>query len=120
MYGLGLCELRYLDGKHVFVQRGNTESFIDIQIATALLSTHPSLSALSFPTLSLVTMLVPSTDAPKPVSDPGFVCPDGHLLKMISGEFQCIKEEAWIRLVTAVYYSKFKKFFRSKSINHTF
>ena len=49
-----------------------------------------------------------------------FIYPDGNLLKTIYGEFQCIREEAWIRLVTAVYYTKFKKFFRHKSVGETF
>ena len=34
--------------------------------------------------------------------------------------FQCIDEQAWVRLVTAVYYNKFKPFFRSKPISHTY
>ena len=38
----------------------------------------------------------------------------------INGEFQYIKESAWLKLVTAVYYDKFKKFFRSKDVEHTY
>ena len=49
-----------------------------------------------------------------------FICPNGNLLKMIGGEFQYINEDAWVRLVSAVYYTKHKAFFRSKSITHTY
>lgn len=42
VYGLGLYELGYLDGKNVTVQRGNAESFIDIRSATSLISRHPT------------------------------------------------------------------------------
>ena len=31
-----------------------------------------------------------------------------------------IEEEGWVRLVTAVYYGKFSKFFRSKGIGQTY
>ena len=49
-----------------------------------------------------------------------FICPTGGLLKMISNEFQYINEESWLRLVTAVYYTKNKAFFRSKPIIQTY
>ena len=39
---------------------------------------------------------------------------------MIHNEFQCINEQAWIRLITAVYFAKFKKFFHSKSVAKIF
>ena len=49
-----------------------------------------------------------------------FICPNGSLLKMIGSEFQYINEDAWVRLISAVYYTKHKAFFRSKPITHTY
>ena len=45
-----------------------------------------------------------------------FISPDGHFLRMITGELKQVDSNAWIRLVTAVYYSKF----RSKGIAYTY
>ena len=77
---------------------------------------------LSFPVLSLVVVYVlTGCDYVSSFSkalfletllqDTSFICPDGQLLKMVHNEFQCINEQAWIRLVTAVYFAKFKNFF---------
>lgn len=134
VYGLGLYEQGYLDRKQVLVQRGNTDCYIDIRAATTLLSQHPNLSAFSFPVLSLVALYIltgcdyvsafyrcsKTCFLETLIQDAHFICPDGNLLRMINNEFQHINEQSWVRLVTAVYYSKFKKFFRSRSINESF
>ncbi len=134
VYGLGLYELRHLGEKEITVQRGNTECYIDIKKATSLLAQHPKLSALSFPVLSLVALYVltgcdyvssfyrntKTTFLVALIEYADFICPDGHFLNMINNEFQHIRESSWIKLVTAVYYSKFKKFFRSKSVGYTY
>ena len=132
VYGLGLYE-QHLQGKQVHVQRGNTDCYIDIRKATLLMSQHPKLSAIVYPVLSLVAIYVltgcdyvssfyrcpKTTFLETLIQNAGFICPDGHLMKMINGEFQCVNERSWIRLVTAVYYSKFKQFFRHKPISYT-
>ena len=54
------------------------------------------------------------------IDNKAFICPNGRLLKVEGDELQHIDEHAWIRLITAVYYSKFKTFFRSKPISYTY
>lgn len=99
-----------------------------------MLSQHPKLSALSHPVLSLVALYVltgcdyvssfyrctKTSFLQTLIRDVGFICPNGNLMKMILGEFQHIHQDSWVRLVTAVYYAKYKTFFRSKPIQHTF
>ena len=58
VYGLGLSELRLLEGKQVYVQRGNTDSFIDINNAVVLISNHDKLSRISYPALTLVAIYI--------------------------------------------------------------
>ena len=134
VYGLGLYEQqRHLVDKQVFVQRGNTESYIDMRAAAQLVCQHPKLSALSYPALSIVALYIltgcdyvssfyrctKTAFLETLLQDSTFICPDGNLLKMIEGEFQCINEEAWVRLATAVYYNKYKQFFRQRPIGYT-
>ena len=133
VYGLGVYESGQLSGKQVYVQRGNTDSFIHIK-ATTLIRNHSILSKISYPVLSLVALYVltgcdyvssfyhcTKTKFLETLLDNiGFICPDGHFLKMEMGEFQYISETSWIRLVTAVYFSKHKTFFRSKPISHVY
>lgn len=134
VYGLGICETREFGDKQVYVQRGNNESFININEATALIISHPVLSTISYPALSLVALYVltgcdyvssfyrctKTNFLETLINNIAFVCPDGHFLRMEMGEFQHIKEHAWIRLVTAVYFFKHKSFFRSKTISHVY
>ena len=134
VYGLGLCQLGYLRGKTIVVQRGNVDSYINITRATSLLSQHPKLQHLNFPVLTLVALYIltgcdyvsafyrytKSNFLETLLRCKSFICSDGHLFRMINGEFQYIKESAWLKLVTAVYYDKFKKFFRSKDVEHTY
>ena len=56
VYGLGVYESGQLSGKQVYVQRGNTDSFIHINKATTLIRNHPILSKISYPVLSLVAL----------------------------------------------------------------
>lgn len=119
----------------MFVQRGNTESFININETIALITNHPVLLSISYPALFLVALYVltgcdyvssfyrctKTKFLETFINDLAFVCPDGNFLKMEMGEFQYnINEPAWIRLVTAVYFSKQKPFFRSKPISHIY
>ena len=134
VYGLGICETGLLREKNVYVQRGNTESFISINEATTLFTNHPTLSGILCPALSLVALYVltgcdyvssfyrcTKTKLLETfISDLDFVCPDGHFLRMERGKFQHINVQAWIRLVTAVYFSKHKPFFRQKTISHIY
>ena len=134
VYGLGICEAGHIDHKHVYVQRGNTKTYIDIHKGTALISSHPVLSTISHPVLSLVALyILTGCDYVSSfyrctktkfletfINNLQFVCPDGHFLKMNMGEFQYIHEHAWIRLVTAVYFYKYKTFFRSKPPSYVY
>ena len=99
-----------------------------------LISNHQQLSTVSFPALTLVAIyLLTGCDYVSSfymctktkfleafIQHQAFVCPMGCFLKLQGGEFQYIDEQAWVRLVTAVYYTKFKSFFRSKLISHTY
>lgn len=119
VYGLGLRELRFLEGKQTYVQRGNIDSFIDINHAVTLISNHQQLSTVSFPALTLVALyLLTGCDYISSfymctkikfleifIQHQVFVCPSGCFLKI-----QYIHDQAWIRLVTVVYYTKFKSF----------
>lgn len=58
VYGLGLFELNLFDTKHIFVQRGNTESYININNAVTLISDHSRLTGISYPVLTLVAIYV--------------------------------------------------------------
>ena len=135
VYGLGLCELNFFQGKHVYIQRGNTNSYININEGTSLISQHPKLSPMTYPVLSLVALYIltgcdylssfymctKTKFLESLIQNLSFICPNGNgLLKMIGSEFQYINEDAWVRLVSAVYYTKHKAFFRSKPITHTY
>ena len=134
VYGLGICEAGHINHKQVYVQRGNSNTYININEGTALISNHPVLSTISYPVLSLVALyILTGCDYVSSfyrctktkfletfINDLQFVCPDGQFLRMEMGEFQYIHEHAWIRLVTAVYFYKYKPFFRSKSVSYVY
>ena len=134
VYGLGICEAGHFNNKRVYVQRGNTNSYININEGTALISNHPVFSTLSNPTLCLVALyILTGCDYVSSfyrctktkfletfINDLHFVCPNGQFLKMEMEEFQYINEYAWIRLVTAVYFYKHKTFIRSKPVSYVY
>ena len=125
VYGMGILETcSRLREKNLYVQRGNEESFIHINKAVSLVTTHPILSSISYPVLSLVALyILTGCDYVSSfyrctktkfletfLTKLKFVCPDGYFLKMEMGEFQNINEYSWIRLVTAVYFSNINHF----------
>ena len=125
-----LCELGYFEGKDITVQRGIV-THINISRATSLLKHHPKLEHLSFPVVALYILTgcdyisafyrcTKTNFLETLVKLSSIICPEDHLLRMINGEFQLINEAAWIKLVTAVYYTKFSKFFRSKDITYAY
>ena len=134
VYGLAIYAARHLSGKNVYVQRGNSESYININRAATLISNHRVLSTTDYPVLTLVALYVltgcdyvsslyrcAKTKFLETLLDNiAFVFAEGPLLKMERGEFQHINEKSWIRLVTAVYYHEYKTFFRNKPITHTY
>ena len=134
VYGLGIYKAGHMNHKQVYVQRGNSNTYININEGTALISNHPVLSTISYPVLSLVALYTltrcdyvssfyrctKTKFLETFINDLQFVCPKGQFLRMEMGEFQYIHEHAWIRLVTAVYFYKYKSFFRSKSVSYVY
>ena len=119
----------------MYIPRGNTDSFININHAVTLTYiNHQQLFTVSFPALTLVAIyLLTGCDYVSTfymctktkfleafIQHQAFVCPNGCFLKLQSGEFQYTDEHAWVQLVTAVYCTKFKPFYRSKPISHTY
>ena len=96
VYGLGICEAGHMNHKQVYVQRGNSNSYININEGTALISSHPVLSTISYPVLSIVALyILTGCDYVSSfyrctktkfletfINDLSFVCPDGHFLQM--------------------------------------
>ncbi len=58
VYGLGLAEVGWLRGKHVYVKRGNVDSYVDINLCTQLIAAHPSFRNINYPVSSLVALYV--------------------------------------------------------------
>ena len=107
VYGLGLRELRLLEGKQTYIHRGNIDSFIDINHAVTLISNHQLalylLTGCDY--ISSFYMCTKIKFLEAFIQHQVFVCPSGCFLKI-----QYIHDQAWIQLVTVVYYTKFKSF----------
>ena len=56
VYGLGLSEHGYLAHKQVYVQRGYSGDFVDINLGTLLISQCPKLQTISYPVSSVVAL----------------------------------------------------------------
>ncbi len=135
VYGLGLAEVGWLQGKQVFVKRGNADSFININLAAQLITTHPSFRNINHPVSSLVALYVLTgcdylssfyrcikrnfLDAF--LENTEFITKHvGSLVSIADDKFKAVNEQAWIRLVTAIYFIKHKVFFRRKPIKDVY
>ena len=93
VYGLGICEAGHINNKRVYVQRGNTNSYININEGTALISNHPVFSTLCLVALYILTRcdyvssFYRCTKMETFINDLHFVCPNGQFFKMEMGEF---------------------------------
>ena len=131
VYGLGLAEVGWLQGKQVYVKRGNVDSFVNINLAAQLITTHPSLSNTNHPVSSVVALYVLTgcdylssfyrctkrNFLDTFLQNTEFVNENtGSLVSITDNKFDTVNNYAWIYLVTAIYFQKHKVFFRHKSV----
>lgn len=102
-------------------------------MAVSCIAAHASLQGVTHPVLSIMALYVltgcdytssfflctKSKFMDTFIDNISFICSGGSLAIVKDGVFRSINTDAWIRLTQAVYYSKYKKFFRSKSIELT-
>ena len=133
VYGLGLCELGWLEGKSVHIQRNEANEYVDIGTLVNAIHSHPKLQQVMYPACSLVALYVLSgCDYTSSffgctkqkfletfMDNISFICtyPTVSLVDVADGAFIEIYESSWIRLITSVYFSKYSDFFRHKSVS---
>ena len=132
-YGLGLQEAGHLRDKIIFVQRGNSGEYVDIQKASHAIANHPKLQTIRYPVTSVVAIYVLSGCdyvssfygcSKKKFLDTmldniTYICdlPTNSLVTFSdTGTFNNIDLTAWMKLICAVYFSKHKGFFRNRAI----
>ena len=136
VYGLDLYELGWLNGKSVTVQRAETNQYVNIATLAYSISSHPKLQQIHHPVCCLVAVYVLSGcdyttsffGCTKDrflntfMTNALYICAESSSNSLVVKEDGMveIQSDAWIRLITSVYFSKHSDFFRHKTVTDVY
>ena len=119
----------------VFVKQGNKNNFVHLNLAVNLIAEHHSLQSITLPACSIEALYVISGcdyvssffGCTKKkfldtfLENTSFIFANTNSFIHLDDNSQVtINEDAWMRLITAIYFSKHKAFFRNKTIEQTY
>ena len=141
VYGLGILENGWLQEKTVFVKQGSKNSFVHLNLAVNLITEHHSLpyilSSANYPPSLFYILALHVLSGCDYVSsffgctkmkfldtfleNASFIFANTKSFIHLDDNSQVtINKDAWMRLITAIYFSKHKAFFRNKTIAQTY
>ena len=130
VYGLAIKERGYLGHKNVYVQQGNTGGFVNINQLVESIISHPRLQTIQNPVSHIVALYTLSgcdyvsmfygcskkKFLNEFISNVNHICMPEPLIEFDDERFQTINFRSWIRLICAVYFSKYNTFFRRQPL----
>ena len=135
VYGLGILENGWLQEKTVFVKQGSKNCFVHLNLAVNLITEHHSLQPIILQACSIQALYVLSGcdyvscffGCTKKkfldtfLENASFIFANTKsFIHLDDNSKVTINKDAWMRLITAIYFSKHKAFFRNKTITQTY